>query len=156
MKKYVIIAPHADDEIIGCFKLLSTGLVETVLLPDNKQLNEAVPSGEHFGFSLKLIEDFDFYLLVNKIFLFPDPIYETHPEHRKLGMLGEELCRIGQEVIFYTTNMLAPYIFESTQPAIKRKCLNMLYPTKKSLWEYEHKYFLFEGYTQWLVNPNFK
>jgi hypothetical protein len=148
--RYIIVAPHADDEIIGCYELLSRGLVDTVLFPNDKQLEEAVNSSEHFMFTRTLFDDYDCEKQ-GKIFLFPDPTYELHPNHKYLGHLGEELLRRGQEVIFYTTNMLAPYIHEVSQPLIKQKCLNTLYPTKKDLWEFEHKYFLFEGYTQWLM-----
>jgi len=155
MKKYVIIAPHADDEIIGCHELLYSGMVETVLFSDEEDLFDALRSIDNFGFSAKLIENWNFSLhSANMIYLFPDPVYETHPDHRGLGFIGEALLRTGQEVIFYTTNMLAPYIHEVSQPHTKRNCLDNLYPTKKDLWKYEHKYFLFEGYTQWIMNFN--
>jgi hypothetical protein len=151
MKRYVIIAPHADDEIIGCYSFLAAGLVDSVMFQARAAMEEAISASEHFGFNIKSIEDFKSDK--SKIYLFPDPIYETHPDHRELGAIGEGFLRGGEAVIFYTTNMSAPYIFELPQAAIKRKCLDALYPTKKSLWEYEHKYFLFEGYTRWLVNP---
>jgi len=153
MTKYIIVAPHADDEIIGCYESLVSGLVAKVLFSNEKALTEASASSEHFLFGRQLIEDHDFYS-GRYIYLFPDPTYETHPEHRRIGALGEELLRAGQEVIFYTTNMLTPYIHEVSQPLTKRKCLDTLYPTKKDLWEYEHKYFLFEGYTKWIMNFN--
>jgi len=152
MKKYVIIAPHADDEIIGCHELLVSGLVDSVLYNTRQGMEEAIICSEHYGFNIKSIEDLLEYK--TKIFLFPDPVYETHPDHRGLGSIGEALLRTGQEVIFYTTNMLAPYIHEVSQPHTKRNCLDNLYPTKKDLWKYEHKYFLFEGYTQWIMNFN--
>ena len=40
--KYVIIAPHADDEIIGCYELLVTGKVDTVAFPNNDIIEEAI------------------------------------------------------------------------------------------------------------------
>ena len=153
MKKYIIVAPHADDEVIGCYTLLKSGRVHCVVFPKRESMEEAANSADLFGFSIKHMDDFPFDGINDKIFVFPDPVYDLHPEHRKLGALGEVLLRAGQEVIFYTTNMLAPYIFEVIQPESKRQCLNILYPTKKSLWEYDHRYFLFEGYNQWLINP---
>jgi hypothetical protein len=153
MTKYIIVAPHADDEIIGCYELLASDLVARVLFPNDKELTEANASSEHFLFGRQLIEDHDFYNC-QYLYLFPDPIHEIHPEHRRIGMLGEELLRAERQVIFYSTNMLAPYIHEVTQPAIKRNCLNTLYPTKRFLWEYENKYFLFEGYNQWIIKFN--
>lgn len=152
MKKYVIVAPHADDEIIGCYELLETRLVDLVVTTSTKSIIEMMPSSEYFGFSVRLMDDYPFDSVENRIFVFPDPVYEMHPEHRKLGSLGEVFLRAGQPVIFYSTNMLSPYIHEVKQPEIKLKCLNTLYPNKKALWKYEHKYFLFEGYTQWLMD----
>jgi hypothetical protein len=149
MKKYVIVAPHADDEIIGCYELLLTGLVDSVIFGNSQACEEAILSSEHFGFNIKCLDDIE--TDITKIFLFPDPTYELHPEHRRLGSIGEELLRAGQAVVFYTTNMLAPYIHEVTQPLIKRKCLGTLYPKKNALWVYDYKYFLFEGYTKWIV-----
>jgi hypothetical protein len=151
MRKYVIVAPHADDEIIGCYSFLAAGLVDSVMFQARAAMEEAIPSSEHFGFNIKSIEDFKDDR--TKIFLFPDPTYETHPDHRELGSIGEGFLRGGEAVIFYNTNMLAPYIHEVSLAAFKRKCLDTLYPNKKDLWTYEHKYFLFEGYTRWLVNP---
>lgn len=149
--KYTIIAPHADDEVIGCHELLQDGHVKSVLYATVKDLEEAGRVSEHFMFSRGLIEDEDFYSSPDKIYLFPDPYFETHPKHRELGFLGESLLRQHRQVIFYSTNMLAPYIHEVTEPRIKQHCLNTFYSSKHSLWEYEHKYFLFEGYNQWIV-----
>lgn len=151
MKIFTVIAPHADDEIIGCYELLASGLVKTVLFPNGDVIEEAERSSEHFLFTRGLIDDEDFYNKHERIYVFPDPYFETHPKHRELGALGESLLRQQRQVLFYTTNMSAPYIHEVTQPKIKLHCLNTLYPRKRSLWDYEHKYFLFEGLTQWLV-----
>lgn len=147
--KYIIIAPHADDEIIGCYELLSLGLVAKVLFPTTIAMEEGNDSSEHFMFGRQILDEFVFS--ANYTYLFPDPTYELHPEHRKIGALGEQLLRVGQSVIFYSTNMNAPYIHEVRQPALKRKCLEELYPTKCTLWYYEHKYFLFEGYNKWIM-----
>ncbi len=155
MKKYVIIAPHADDEIIGCYEFLLSGLVESVLFNTRQGEVEAIPSSEHFGFRIGSIDELaDLALNENLILLFPDHTYETHPDHRKLGSLGEDIWRAGQAVIFYSTNMLSPYIHEASSPLNKRHCLNMLYTNKSTLWQYDNKYFLFEGYIQWILKPN--
>ena len=46
MKKHVIIAPHADDELIGCYEILSkykteiifTDVSDKIRMDENKQL----------------------------------------------------------------------------------------------------------------------
>lgn len=151
MKKYIIIAPHADDEIIGGYGFLSSGKVDTVAFCNKEALIEAIPSSQHFGFKIELFTPEVLEKHKDKIFLFPDPTYELHPEHRSAGNIGEAFLRTGKAVIFYVTNMLSPYIHEVPQAAIKRHCLNTLYPGKASLWECDYKYFLFEGYTQWII-----
>jgi hypothetical protein len=65
-------------------------------------------------------------------------------------MLGESIARSKKDVVFYSTNMQAPYIHEVTEPDDKENILNILYPSQKSLWEYEKKYILFEGYCKWI------
>lgn len=148
--KFVIVAPHADDEIIGCFELLKEGHVARVLFHDDKALTEAATSSEHFLFGRMLFEDNDFDK-PGYTYLFPDPIHEVHPLHRKYGHLGEELLRGGARVIFYSVTMYAPYIHEVANPKQKQAALDLLYPNKKQLWEFEHKFFLFEGYNQWII-----
>ena len=148
MNKVTIIAPHADDEIIGCWELLTLGLVESVLFISEQAMEEAIPSSEYFGFNIGMADGTFNY---GKTFLFPDPTYELHPEHRRLGMLGEEVLRAEGKVVFYSTNMSAPYIHEVTAPLNKLSALNNLYPKKASLWAYDHKYYLFEGYTKWIM-----
>jgi hypothetical protein len=150
-KEYVIVAPHADDEIIGCYSLLKTGKVKKVVFGTVGAMMEAEASSHNFDFSAHSLDNYDFDTNPNEVLFFPDPTTETHPEHRRIGMLGEELLRAGREVVFYSTNMSAPYISEQQASANKLRCLNNLYPLKKALWKYEHKYFLFEGYTLWIM-----
>ncbi len=64
--------------------------------------------------------------------------------------MGEQLARNGFDVTFYNTLMNAPYIHECKNSDGKLALLNTVYPDQKSLWEYDHKYFLFEGYTKWI------
>ena len=154
-RKFIIVAPHADDEVIGCFTLLRANAVDTIVFGTEgvmKEFNIAILKADiRFDVKCNYLDNYPFVASINKVFLFPDPTYETHPEHRRIGMLGEEILRAGGNVVFYTVNMSAPYIFEVVEPLIKRKCLDSLYPNKKSLWEYDHRYFLFEGYTKWLI-----
>ena len=156
MNKYIIIAPHADDEIIGCHEVLCTNLVETVIFGTPEAMEEAKLSSEFFRFERKCFQTHEITFEKDNTYLFPDPTYELHPIHRQLGMLGEKILREGFDVIFYNTNMTAPYICEVLSPGIKQGKLNMLYPLKRDLWEFEHKYFLFEGYVQWklLINKH--
>lgn len=155
-KETVIIAPHADDEIIGCFSVINDPDIRAHILfteDIDKQRQDEVEKIRNFI-------DIKSYLFVSSIpqvFLnkdttlyFPDPVYEIHPAHRKQGAVGESLARQGLKVIFYSTNMNAPYIREVEDPNMKKEMLNSIYPSQMDLWKYDHKYFLFEGFCQWL------
>jgi len=162
MKKHVIIAPHADDEIIGCYSILNSGEVNTVAFPFQNKLafNEVAFCQEMFDFTVNGFTSFEEILNLAKrarmkkgLIFFPDPTYELHPTHRIIGAMGERLVKVNHfdNVVFYTTNMNAPYVQEVSKKEVgnKHRTLNDCYPEKASLWKYDHKYFLFEGYCRY-------
>lgn len=156
----IIVAPHIDDEMIGCFSILCNQEIEPIIIytsicnEERKQeallLKKYLPNVKIQMFTKHIPSQFMSPL---NSFYFPDPCFETHPEHRRVGMIGEEILRdkICKEVIFYSTNMSAPYIHEISNANYKKNMLNKIYKSQKSLWEYENKYFLFEGYCKWIV-----
>ena len=156
-KKYIIIAPHPDDSIIGCYRIVKSynpiiiniGADLTV-----KQKENAIKLGEHFDIKGQLfLQNIPNNLLsVDNLFFFPDPKNEIHHMHRLYGGIGESLARMGMNVVFYTTNMNTSYIHEVENPDEKKEALNKIYPDQSDLWKYDHKYFLFEGYTTWLFD----
>jgi len=155
----IVISPHPDDEIIGAFKYLSDptksitiiycGGEDSVRREEALKLKDLIPTvkGQFFQLSIPTA-----FLNRKFVYLFPDPIFETHPSHRMWGMQGELMARNGFDVIFYSVNMLAPYIHElyPSESQQKEELLNKVYPSQKALWEYEKKYILFEGYCKWL------
>lgn len=149
--KHIIIAPHADDEIIGCYEILKKEKNLVVLYGTTKALEEAKKFCKINKILSFTIDDIILFS-DEDIYYFPDPYFESHPFHRELGMMGEKMARVGFNVIFYSTNMQAPYIYEVKEPTRKRVLLEEAYPFKSSLWKYDHKYFLFEGYTKWIYH----
>jgi len=153
----IIIAPHPDDEIIGCFEQLKNSSSNLVIIysgdtdADRREtvlnLKKEIPHIKIQLFQQTVPQTF---LHPANKFFFPDPIYETHPKHREWGFMGEQLARNRFDVTFYNTNMNAPYIHEVKMTDMKKYLLNKVYPDQKSLWEYDHKYFLFEGYNKWI------
>jgi hypothetical protein len=153
----VIMAPHPDDEIIGCFEQLKNPANSIIVIysgdidADRREtvlkLKDEIPSLKIQLFQQTLPQTF---INHNNKFFFPDPSYEIHPKHREWGFIGEQLARNGFDVIFYNTIMNAPYIHEVAKPDDKKELLNKVYPDQKTLWKYDHKYFLFEGYSKWI------
>ncbi len=154
-KQTIIIAPHPDDEIIGCYEILKKSVNPIIIYSGNTEAarrEETLKLKDYIKIKLQI-----FLMSVplpmispDSVFYFPDPIYETHPIHRQYGLMGEQLARSGMNVFFYTTNMTAPYIHETKNPDKKEELLNNVYPSQKSLWEYDKKYILFEGYCKWV------
>ena len=152
----IICAPHPDDEIIGTYKYLTDKQYTPIIIYsgelDAKRRESALKLREHVDIKVQLFQMTipQPLLVMENLYLMPDPVYELHPLHRQWGMVGETMARVGFDVIFYSTNMNAPYIHELAVADDKKELLNKVYPDQKSLWEYDHKYFLFEGYNKWI------
>jgi hypothetical protein len=163
-RNHIIVTPHPDDEIIGCFDILnnSKNNVIIVYVDDNinKQRKEETKKVAELFESVKaqiFVNQVPQHLLADDpVIHYPDPIYENHFLHRLQGNIGEQMVRyLNQDIVFYSTNMTAPYTYEIDNPEDKKKYLDEIYPSQKSLWEYDHKYFLFEGHCQWYNRLHF-
>lgn len=154
MSDTIIIAPHFDDEIIGCYEvLIKSNPIIIYMTPDIMERREEALSLPKFStIKSQLFQKTIPSHIISKdnIFYFPDPYFEKHFFHREIGAVGEKLARNGFNVIFYSVNMEAPYCRELIEPKKKRHFLEKIYPSQKNLWKYENKYFLFEGYNKWI------
>jgi hypothetical protein len=153
----IIIAPHFDDEIIGCYEVIMNPLIKPIIVymqDDAERKAEALKLKTFIDrVQVQIFQKSIPSVVIDpkNVFYFPDPSYEIHPEHRKFGVIGEDLLRQGFNVVFYNTNMNAPYIHEVEDFKGKRHLLEKVYPSQKNLWKYDNKYFLFEGRCKWIV-----
>jgi len=147
--KFVIIAPHPDDELIGCFTLIRARVVSKVyyIVGDKKRLAKAQKLGKKMEFETKTITLTELFtnkieLEKNEICLIPD-IRDKHPLHKRVSILGRRIHPVG----YYTVDMNTDYIWELPEKLRKEKkrFLDKFYPDQKSLWKNDWKYFLFEG-----------
>ncbi len=156
--KIVICVCHPDDEIIGCYKHIVNEDNPPVILyldctiPEERR-QEALKLKEFTKISIQMFCNSipPVFLDLSTKFYFPDPVYEIHPDHRRLGAMGEAYLRNKYDVTFYSINMNAQYIYETKNPQKKEELLNKVYQSQKTLWSYEKKNILFEGYNKWIV-----
>jgi hypothetical protein len=153
----IILAPHYDDEIIGCYKIINNPLIKPIIIymqDDEERKQESLKLKTHIpNIQVQLFQKNipPIFLNPKNLLYFPDPYFEFHPDHRKWGAQGEDFLRQGLNVIFYNINMQAPYIHEVKDFKGKRRLLEKVYPSQKNLWRYEAKYYLFEGYNKWII-----
>jgi hypothetical protein len=155
----VIVASHIDDECIGCFNVLTNQKSIHIIYGETLDVirkNEALALKAEFinvksqHFSSQSIPPI--FLNPKTTFYFPDPYFEVHPKHRMWGAIGESLLRNGLDVIFYSVNMQAPYIFEVEHWLKKKEALDKIYPSQKDLWSGGNgQYYLMEGYCKWVL-----
>ena len=143
----IILAPHADDAIIGCWSIIKKPFVY-VLYNDEDTLIEAAQFIAQFNLKAGLI--LDLISLIRKrenaIIYAPNPFTELHPLHKEIGMRAYRLAQSGLKVVFYSTNMNTNSLVELEDYKSKKKALEMFYPDKADLWKYDWKYFLFESH----------
>jgi len=169
----VIVAPHADDELIGCFELLNSDEDCTVALPDttpenrvsetksvlyavgkegaHKNVCKVVNFTRNIEIFCKAQGDNDNSINKQTICWFPDPRFERHPEHTLLGQIGLELFRTTMNesnivVGFYSINMNAPYVYTLPELLAKRKKeLCGLYDSQTEYFKQHQESWVFEG-----------
>ena len=93
MNEILIVAPHIDDEIISSFEILQTNVLTTIVYTDCDDWSDIRRSEiekirdifniKNILFFSDLTNYTDFMTKIKYTYYFPDPIYETHPEHRK-------------------------------------------------------------------------
>lgn len=147
-RSLICISCHADDEIIGCFRLLRDNKIKEIIyvdVTDKRRLFEIAKLSKDLNIPYKILTP---KLLMEFIQQNEDEIYlvpsnlDVHPTHRKCHGIT-----IGYKRGLYTTNMNTEYTIELSPVDMKQKkeWLNKYYPSQKSLWENDWKYFLFEG-----------
>ena len=152
--RVAILAPHPDDELIGLgmyFVLMDMGSVRPkditvyyVRECEGVRRREAERLCEDYGLKMKLglIEDpstYDYCLV-------PSP-FERHPDHNRVTRFGLENFDLDR-LVFYSVNMAEPWV-ERLLPeyaSSKRKLLDKYYPSQRSLWAENPRYYMFEGW----------
>lgn len=140
-KDTVIIAPHVDDEVIGCWSFLSSGKIDAVIylneLTDIRR-REAEACARRFDF-IPFFDDIPMERVVGKTLLVP-AITDSHPDHKA----ANKRWRLHSQVLFYSVDMNNGTKKLVTDFAAKKDALDALFPSQSSLWANNAAYYLFE------------
>ncbi len=145
----IIISPHSDDELIGCFSLIKKGMIDEVIHidPDPKRFALAEIVGKELGFnvtSLTFRYLVDFLKTGHPYTYFVPDVADNHLLHKAINCVARlSGCRLG----YFSTDMNTGYVKELSAEMKREKllALNKFYPDQASLWGRDWKYFLFEG-----------
>lgn len=157
----VIIAPHADDEMIGCFSIIekSRQQVKTYSLTYKIPLRviylfelseerkvEAFLAAHHFSFEAYFVSDPKEALLLLDSWLYLRPeIYvpsrrDNHIDHKYCNKLFRRYASF-----FYSVDMQGAKVLPESVIALKQTALNRCYPSQRALWDNNASYYLFEN-----------
>jgi hypothetical protein len=170
--KTIIVAPHPDDEIIGCFSVLNSNLqskdpaslqvwyVEKETAggkPDLYAIRHA--EATYAAVQLKFVPRFvSLDTLVDRltslaeeeghVTLYIPSSRDSHPFHKKVNRKLNELlvCATNVEGRFYSVDLGqgSPSKRELPNFDVKRDWLNKFYPSQRDLWDNDASYYLFE------------
>lgn len=150
--KYIIFAPHIDDETIGCHSLLSKGDVSKVYYFfefDQDRIIEAMAASHRFGFLSFFVSSLDSFKSIprkyNPIF---DPdvtilvprIDDHHPAHQLVNRTAKEMF---SNLLFYSIDMNAGATSYGDSER-KKDDLYHLYPSQKQYFDDHPQCYQFE------------
>jgi hypothetical protein len=137
----LIVAPHVDDELIGCFSVLTERTDVTVMY-----LEEVSPVREREARKAAEVLKFEPVLppFLTSLSGF-DSVYvpcrqDKHPEHKKANAIFRT-----QATHFYSVDMDQGARYLGQKQALRKLALlDDLYPSQFELWRYDARYWLFE------------
>lgn len=141
-RNVVIVAPHVDDELIGCWSYLRDGLVSTVIYLEElspERRAEALACANTYGFEA-VFDCAEFTPVLEKLLLVPS-ITDTHPAHRRANLEWRKCCH---NVKFYSVDLNQPTKQALPDWQDKKAALDRLFPSQQALWATNANYYLFE------------
>lgn len=141
----IILAPHVDDEVIGCFRQLLTGSVTHVLyffeLTETRKA-ESIESSRRFNFIPIYVDaNKSVDLNADDVLLVPH-ISDNHPHHKYVNQWAKKLSN---KKLYYSIDMVRNIEpLPSDISYLKRTTLLQLFPSQSKLFEVA-KYYLFES-----------
>ena len=127
----VILAPHLDDEVIGCYSILEQVDKVVYWLKDYRMDNPRAKFEHYKGFNFEQLTGDDTVYMPSK--------YDYHPLHQKVRYFGLGLpCK----KMFYSVEMNVPWLEEEKDAKGKKEMFNKMYPMEDMP---NDKYWLFKS-----------
>lgn len=143
-----ILAPHPDDEIIGCFHFIECTdrpvFVHYFFELSEQRRIEAQRAGEALGFYTEFHPnaDLDHLSFAGLDYVIP-AITDEHPHHEALNRRYRESAKL-----YYSVDMVNKKPLPPEVALRKMEFLNNYYPSQRTLWDRDNKYFLFEDVSE--------
>lgn len=141
MSEKVILAPHLDDEIIGCYSILDQ--VKHVLyfhgdyrsdLIEMRSDCKYVDCSDDWYRALRYVDDDSEVYVPSR--------FDHHPLHRKVNRFRHNLP--GKKW-YYSVDMNVPWLEEEESPESKRRMCAVMYPKEMETLGKDDKWFLFKS-----------
>lgn len=140
----VILAPHIDDEIIGCWSVMNEPLLQVIYFyeVDATRRAEAENAGRALGFTPHFVLP---PKIVNEMLDKATKVYvpsrwDHHEHHRQINQAYRE-----KATHFYSVDMVNARTLPQQEMKAKYSALSTYYRSQQSLWTYDAKYYLFES-----------
>ena len=151
----VIIAPHADDELIGCYsKIVNREILNIQYIAECDEIRraEAVALCRSFGIipsflngQVLMLADTLHGIEAGELYI-PSP-NDNHNLHKLIYYIVYDL-EPAIPTIVYSVYMNDFFVRPISDPIQKRIDLDHYYPSQKDLWKHDARYYLFEGYAE--------
>lgn len=141
----VILAPHLDDEVLGCFGVLRDIDMVYFFTGDYRADALHVKEPERMvmlGYHLRYARWSDDIIFTPEDTIYIPSKYDYHPLHRRVRQIGLQLP--GKKM-FYSVEMNTPWLEEEESPLAKRELFKELYPSEVRTINKDDKYFLFQS-----------
>lgn len=141
----LIIAPHCDDELIGCWSVISNGskretTVHFIHELSDRRKKEALGAAAMFGFT----PVFGHHPALDHSKSGYDEVYvpsrrDWHADHQSVNKMYRHWA-----THFYSVDMGRGKLLPLSLHWHKLEALNICYPSQRALWHSNDKYWLFE------------